>query len=331
MKLCIVSYYELRESLKCAADSLSLFGYDISYFPYYAYMNKPNFVEIFIEKIKKENIKYVLWWVMNIELPLFIQIKNETNVTYLYFNWDEPYNWTICDVVNKMKYIDAAFVTCQETLDTYIKNGTKNAICLYPGFSDKIHYINNNYDHNIFQKYSCDISICCTNLYDDDNLYPNQYIKRKELIDAIYNAQDKYGFTFNIYGSGPMKNLYPKSYKGFINYHDTVHVFNYSKINLCTHVLCNKGEYINERVILVGACGGLLLVDHVKDIDKVFKVNEEILILDKENYIQQIVNILNNYDDYLFIRENLYKKCINNYTYDNWATTIYNCLSQMKN
>ena len=59
-----------------------------------------------------------------------------------------------------------------------------------------------------------------------------------------------------------------------------------------------------------------------KNIDKVFEDNlKNFIILDKSNYIKQIVGILKNYDEYILIRNNCYDT-IQNKDWDNWASSL---------
>ena len=325
--ICIISYYGPKDQIKLASDSLKNTGLNTYDFPLYKYMNdandkKDNYFELLIDFIKKNNIKYLLWWYINIPLDKFYILKDITGVKYLFFNWDEPFNWNDCLLKYRSFYLDIVFVTCSDSLNKYLENGVKKAICLYPGFSSKFHYKITDIEYEEFKKYDCDISICCTNLYENEENYPNQYINRKKLIDDIYNNQNKYKYIFHIYGPSYLKKIYPESYKGFIQYNDQNKVFNYSKINLCTHVINNQGGYLNERMFLIGASYGLILVDHVKDIEKIFTPNEEVILLKKDNYIEQIQNILTNYKNYEKIKTNIGHKCHKYYTYDKWAQTI---------
>jgi hypothetical protein len=212
--ICVVSYYGPIETIGLAEKALKNDGNNIYDFPLFKYMfddfdKVHNYVDLFIEFIKVNNINYVLWWYINIRTEDFVMIKNVSGVKYLFFNWDEPYNWTICDIEGKMLYFDAVFVTCKETVNAYREKGVGYAYCLYPGYCPKVNYIIND---NV--QYLCDISICCTNLYDNDTLYPNQYIKRKMLIDDIYSKQSIYGYKFSIYGPEFLEKLYPLSYEG---------------------------------------------------------------------------------------------------------------------
>lgn len=331
MKLCIISYYGFIETFKYAKEALENNNIEVLTFPLYKYIHdindrKNNYLDLLKEYILDNNIDYVLWWFINIPTDEFIWIKHETNVKYLFFNWDEPFNWKYDDLYTKSKYFDEVFVTCKETLKDYLDNGVNNALCLYPGFSNEVNYKIINIDFEDFNNYACDISICCTNLYEDEKKYPNQYINRKKLIDDIYKNQSKYHYTFHIYGPENLKYKYPKSYKGFSSYYQLNKIFNYSKINLCTHVVSDKYGYLNERCILIGASGGLLLVDSINGIEETFEPNKEIIILDKNNYINQIVNIINNYEDYIDIKNNLHKKVKEKYNYNKWAETISNII-----
>lgn len=333
MKICLISYYGPFDTIKRAIDSLNLIeNVTVCDFPLFKYMHDindkvDNYEELLINYINENRIEYILWWFINIPTNIFMDIKNKTKTKYIFFNWDEPYNWNGCDIPNKMKYINYSFITCEETTKDYINNGTEISKCLYPGFHIEDFY-KLNIDIENYNKYSCDISFCCTNLYENEIEYPNQYINRKVLIDSIYENQSKYCYTFHIYGPEFLKQKYPNSYKGFARYNDLNKIFNYSKINLCTHVLSNKGGYLNERIILIGASGGLVLMDNIKDIETVFIPNKEIVLLDKDNYLKQIKDIIENYDLYLDIRNNIYNKCVEKYNYNIWANTIINTIKK---
>ena len=56
--------------------------------------------------------------------------------------------------------------------------------------------------------------------------------------------------------------------------------------------------------------------------EEIFNVDDEIIVINKENYKQQILDILRNYQNYVHIRNNLHKKCISNFTYESWAKYI---------
>jgi len=329
MKILLTCYYELKESLLLGANELIKLGHIVIGYPLYKYFadvncKDINYLDNFDKFIKDNSIDIILWWYFSIPTKDMEKIVlNNSKVKNFMFNWDEPYNWKDVDIENKAKFFDTVFVTSASKLRDYIKFGTKKAFLQYPGCDNSTNFIIIEEDANDIEKYSCDISMCCTNLYDNDKLYPNQYIKRKELLDNIYNNQKKYNYTFKIYGPEKFKLVYPESYNGFVKYYDTNKVYNYSKINICTHVQYNAYKYLNERTLAILGSGGLLLVDKVDGIEEILTNGKDCIILERENYLDQIIKILNNYDDYLMIRHNA-SITSELYTWENWAINIDN-------
>ena len=327
----MTTYYGLNEQLLFAANALrqyyKVIDYPLLKFSKDKFDKKSNYVDDFIEFINNNNVDVILWWYITIPTNEFIKItQGRSNLKNIFFNWDEPFNWSLNDLENKAKYLDAAFITCEETTVNYINNGTKHAEYCLPGYNEGTHFIILDDSDPEFDKYEADISFICTNLY-TDSIYSQQLIKRKEIVDNIYANMDKYNYVFKIYGPEFLKSLYPKAYNGFVHYRDTNKIFNKSKINLCTHVIGNKNKYINERVILIGGSGGLLLVDPILGIDKVFNPDDEIVLMDKDNYVEQIYDILCNYEKYIDRRMNFHKKS-KNYTWNKWGEQIHNYLKK---
>lgn len=321
--ICITSYYGIRQSLKCAEIALSNIGYTVYDFALYELTvdttrSTIECASLLIEYIIQNQIDILLLWCHNIDPDVLAQIKSSTRVLVVMYNWDDPFDWDLNHISDLCRSIDLAFVTSKQT-QRYIDSGVENVHYLIPAFCQHTHRIP--YDIPDYKKYECDISFCFTNLYTDD-IYDQQYINRKQLVDNIYNYQDVYGYKFNIYGPDKFRTVYPKSYHGEIMYEDLNKIFYYSKINLCTHVMCTVDGYVNERTVLIGGSYGLLLVDDVLGISNIFNVNTEIIIIDKNNYINQIIEILQNYAKYEPRRKNLYVKCLNNYTYGHWAKHI---------
>jgi hypothetical protein len=333
MIICITSYYGLNEQLYYAANALSNYHKVID-FPLMCHSNNKNYktlqyVDTFINFLLENDVDVILWWYISIPTNCFEKIVSspiyKKKLINIFFNWDEPFNWTMNDIQTKAKYLDGAFVTCEETLVRYTDNGCKYAEYCLPGYEPSVHNMIFDTDSNELDKYDADISFICTNLYIGD-LYNEQLIRRKDIVDTIYNNMDKYKYTFKIYGPLFLKELYPNAYNGFIKYNDTNKVFNKSKINLCTHVIGNKYKYLNERVILIAGSGGLLFVDNIKGINDVFTENE-IVLIDPINYISQIDYILRNYEQFIDRRINFHQKS-KIYTWDKWAEQINNFLTK---
>ena len=320
-RICISSYYGLRESLYLAAEELKNLGHEIFNFSLLEEKTKPDYVIKYINYIQTNKIDIVLWWHININIEdlhkIILDTKPETK--HIFYNWDDPYSWSFPETAKKVKYFDCAFTCCKNSLKNYLEYGVKEAYFVCAGFSRSVNHILE--DGNIGNKYACDISIACTNLYENKVTYPNQIINRKKLIDTLYANQTKYGYTFHIYGPDKFKNMYPDSYKGYISYEALNLLFNRSKINICTHVVGNQSCYLNERACLIAGSGGLLLVDNVKDLDQIFDREFECVVLDQNKYLEQILSILNNYDKYIERRINIYEKS-NCYSWKKWAELI---------
>lgn len=322
----IALYYDFIEPIKTAKKSLEKLGANVIGYPMYKFKATEEEMALryddFINFISINKPNYILWWNFYVPTEIIRKVKLVSTKTKNYmYNWDDPHCWNSPDYVDKITNFDMAFVSSVEKFNEYKKYGCL-PILLYPGFNKKIHYpIIDDVDEDV-ELYSCDISMCCTNLYEDTTLFNNQVINRKELVDALYKGQKKYGYKFHLYGPPNVGVNYPDSYKREINYVDTNKLFNYSKINICTHVT-NANQYINERVILVMASGGLLLVDNVKQIESVFTNGKQnFVILNKANYIKQILSILDNYDSYQVIRSNC-TSAVADMDWDNWAKIIY--------
>jgi hypothetical protein len=162
-----------------------------------------------------------------------------------------------------------------------------------------------------------------------------QYINRKELIDNLYSNRDK--FKFYIYGPKFLMDLYPECYRPYdiknnryeVPYHGLNKIFNNSKINICTHTHCQYDGYLNERVGLILGSGGLLYIDKIKGLENIYVDGVDCVYMRKENYIEQICEIITNYDDYYKIRNNGHEKN-KSHTWDKWAKYINeNYISKM--
>lgn len=330
-KILLVSYYGFKDSLKCASESLEKLGYEVDTYPLFRYAfdshdKKPNYKEHFNSYVQESSPDIILWWFFYVptEVVSFIHTNNPRCYSIL-FNWDDPYTWfdKHNQIKDKCPYFDLVVATCEETLSNYITNGAKDAIFSPPGFDPKINYpLNDN-------KYTCDVSICCTNLYEDLNSYSDQYINRKELIDLLASQKE---FSFHLYGPEFLKYRYPDNYKGFVQYNDLNDIYNKSRINISTHVCCSKNKYINERTVLILGSGGLLMVDPVKGMDSLIS-KEECVYIDKENIISQIKDILAKYErsekersENNTMKEKAQLKSLQ-YTWDSWARKLHQKIS----
>ena len=331
----LVTYHGIYEQFIYIKESLEKLGYTVHDYPYLTYNNdggENKLLEEMKKLMDKYDVSYVLWWTLNIDVDVLHNIcKYNENIKHLYFNWDEPYNWDKINASIKSKYISSAFITCKETTERYKIAGSRNSYCVYTGYSPLIHYpfwINLDSGKDLGHAsldYDFDISFICTNLYEDLNEYPDQIINRKELVETIYNNQEVMGYKFAIFGPEKFRDIFPKSYQYFIPYNKTGEMFNRSKINICTHVVGNKNGYLNERVFLIMASGGLLMVDPIPGVSDILVNGRNCVYIDQKRILTQIRMILSNYNTYHIFKKRAYDTA-RKYTWDHWAMRIQESL-----
>jgi len=259
--------------------------------------------------IKKKIINYFFSWD-----PVLYDYKK-------YENCHDIWN----PIVENKKIIYALMThvfSCFEKEIEYFKS-YQNISYAYPGFDKEISF----YEYD--EKYICDISIVCTNIYNNNNEFPCDAtnISRYEIIDTLYKYRHK--IKFHIYGTENLKNRYPDCYRGFIKYQKCNKVFSNSKINLSIHPIVNElnsenstKEYFSERVPQILGCNGLLVTN--SKLSNILIENEDYIYIDKNmDWLKKILDIIKNSDEYDNIRENGYKKGIEYYTWNNFAHKIY--------
>jgi hypothetical protein len=322
MKLLIVSYYGLKDSLASAADSLQKLGFQVETYPLFRFVfdrhdKLENYVDHFDAFIKEYNPEIVLWWFVQVPTSLIAQIRDRHRQrVHILYCWDDPYVWSdrSTDIAQKAKLFDIALITCEGSCARYIENGSKVSQFLPPGFDPKINHPSGSSP----QEYDCDISICCTNLYDNAQVYPDQWIRRKELVDMI--ASDP-SINFHIYGPSTLERIYPRQYRGYAKYEDLDRIFNRSRINLCTHVCKSGYKYVNERLFLILGSGGLLLVDPVNGLGDLIDTTDECVVMEKGKIMEQIRAILADYPAYAD-RKRKGNLRAQEYTWDKWAQRL---------
>jgi hypothetical protein len=320
MKLLIVGWYNLIYPVITAKEYFTILGYDVYFLPllYYTQQFSENKLNnALLSFIKNIDPLAMLWW--NWECPTetmkFIK-QNTQNVVHLLFNWDHPFclsNWdnNLNRQILSKNIWDICFVTGDCKLNKYIESGSSEAYYLRMFSDEETHFPE--YDKN----YECDVSIVCTNLYDDVNMFPNTILSRKDVLTNIINNN----INLHIYGPENLKKVFPKQYKGFCHFLDNHKIFYNSKINLCTHVE-NGYKYCNERVGSILSSGGLLFCDKVEGITSILTDNVDCILIDETNYINQLKEILANYQKYAHIRFNAIKTAGKKFSPNFWCKYI---------
>ena len=348
MKFLVIGCYGLADGYKAMTNGLRYIGHDISFYPLfegrdYYNQNEYNYKDDIIRAINGEKlgrkyinyinmdndkIDYIIWW-HNIDnniiyYDLLDNIK-KSGVKLIQINWDAT--------INYKKYEKKYFVlfdyifTVNPVLLNYIKNkyNLNNIYHFNQSFdTDYSYYLEDN-------KYKCDISILCTNLY-THSMWTDKKICRKKLLDIIYENED---INLHIYGPKFLEELYPRAYKGYISYNKSHLVFSNSLINLnispvgdsLTDIIDEEEcYYFSERMPQILACKGLMVSD--QDYGKLLDKKEDYIILEKE---EDIIKILEDIKDSNIniekIKENGYKKVCEKLDCIKFGQNIIKCLN----
>ncbi|CAH6421086.1 Hypothetical protein KVN_LOCUS128 [uncultured virus] len=315
-KILMISFYDPIEYLKSIKEILLDHHFFVKNYPLFKYAydkydKMDNYQEHLNNYIKSNNINIVFWIFLGVPIDVFKYIKEKNpDIYFVMINNDDPMNFNnnIQEISN---IFDLIVVPSKENLDKY----KSKQIIYYPFGYDEKSFFPNNEDN-----YICDISIICTDIY-HPKFYPNQFINKKDILEKLINFAKTKNKIFNIYGPGNIKEHYNKNYKSFLKYDDMCEVFNKSKINIFTHQDCSKNLFISDTVFKIIGCGGLLLVDKQKNINEIFTDKINCIFLDEKNYLNQIDEILTNYEKYNIIKQNgfnLSKK----YTLELWLQKI---------
>jgi hypothetical protein len=307
-KILIVSFYELKDYLLYIKELFEKYNFIIKYYPLFQYAYDMNdklddYKEHMNEFIHRENPDIILWWFIDVPVDVFKYIKqNNKNKLFIMYNSDDPLNLTK-ELFDKAKIFDIIITPCNETIELYkLYSNVKTVIFGPMGFDPSL--FNNKNNNPNKNEFDCDISILTYNLFLDKTYYPSQEVYKKDLIDSIVEISNDTGYKFNLYGTPILKEIYPLNYRGEVPYFKLNFLFNSSKINIITSPSKDTSLYINEYVMPIISSGGLLMHDETKDIEKVLICGTNCVLFNKDNYLEKIVDILSNYDEYHSIKNN---------------------------
>lgn len=270
----VVSYYGPKSPIGTAEEALEGAGWKVIDFPMFRFKNDfydkvENYMKLFYDCLTTTRPQVILFWYTGICAAEFEQLNQfcENNLQpkpkYVLYTWDDPYNWrTKASFVPEMAiFLDGALTCCPASIVSYQQSNPRCvAQTLYPGFDS---FLASNAKKTFAgqNRFVCDVSFLCTNLYLDKREFPDQKIHRAELLDAIEARED---IIFHLYGPESLRVRYPRSYRGFVHYEKQYEIARTSRISLSTHVVSNDEEidYLNERAIIILGCAGLLLTDN---------------------------------------------------------------------
>lgn len=333
MNVLLIGYYHLADGFKGAMDSLTQnTGGTVEFFPLSAYgdsygENRFIYLDKFIKRQLKSTeicigtiynprskIDLILWWNFNIEYDNLSKIKkNSKDIIHSFYSWDDPYWTELCQSNKNFELIDVAMTCCADSIEFYERNGCQNVVYAMPGFDKNIHHPT---EQN--EEYDCDVSIVCTNLYNTNN--EGKCINRyKFLRDIIKDGS----IDLRVYGPEKLSSYFPKNYAGFVSFEDSHKIFARSRINICTHIR-NGSKYINERTCQILGSRGLLYISDQKDLDQLLDTNRHCVIINEQDHVNQIKQILNNYESFEIIKQQGYEHAVNHMTWDEWSKSLLN-------
>jgi len=319
-KILILGFYELKSHMLAIRDALIKYNYDVYDYPLFRYAydkydKLENYHEHLDEYIKKVKPDVILWWFCDVPIKIFEYIKKKNpKVVYVGFNGDDPLNFN-ASLIHKFKIFDIILTTCEENLVKYALNcNAKDVLFLPHSYDEKYFYPLEDKPDEL----ACDISMICQHMFPQEH-YDKQIIYRKDLFDNISKYCKETGRTFHLYGTPMLSSLYPEHYKGELNYIDENRLFNYSKINLVTHPICVYKNSITDFDFKVLGSGGLMVSDKCLGLEQLF--GDGCVFMDKDNYMEQIDNILNNYDNYRETRKKG-QELSKNYTWEVWVDKL---------
>lgn len=346
MKILFLGYYYYQDGYYSAGEHIRK-DYDFAFFPFIKWLNKSRNISEVLDLINgthnhknlvnnypqyfdtnpKNRADIVIFWHNKpyIDTNEMNILKKNTNqkTNFILVDWDSIVlnnnRWYI-EIEKRMSginFFDTIYV-CSPSLVNCYKTNYKydNIKHFYPGFNPKLSYYIKD------SSYDCDVSIICTNLYEDLDYWSTTKISRKQLVDSIY--KDK-SIKFHFYGPEKFKELYPDSYKGFITYNDCKKVFSNSKINLNISpvgdaVNCEingvKKHYFSERCPQILGCKGLMMCE--TDLEPFLLNNKHYIMIDSiDDAIIKIKDVIRNNNKYDVIRKNGYDYAINKLLWKN--------------
>ena len=320
MKLLIVGWFHLINPIITAKEYFEILGYDVYFLPLLNYnktFSGDNLFNSLNSFIKNIDPNVMLWWNWECDTQIMHKLKEQNqHILQCLFNWDHPFCLSEWDnkqnrQITSKNIWDIVFVTGDCKLQDYIDSGSKEAYYLRMFADEEVHFPEQD------KAYECDVSIVCTSFYEDNNMFPNTLIKREQLLKNLI----KENINVKIYGPEQLKQKFPNNYGGFVHFLNNHKVFSNSKINICTHVT-NGYKYCNERVGTILSSGGLLFCDKVDGIDKILTDGKDCIFIDENNYVNQIKELLKNYDNYKNIKNNAIQTAKDKFSPKFWAGFI---------
>ena len=304
IQLLFIIYYDAKDHLLCIKEQFKKYGIEVTTYPLFKYAYDvhdkiSDYKENLNNFLKQLDPEIIFWWFIDVPIDVFKYIKEENNNKYfIMYNSDDPYNLNK-DLFDKCKFFDLIMTPSYDSVYKYnIFSFKKNVLHVPFGFDSDANFqiINSSISKEKIKKYSCDISLYCYDFFVNRKMYSNQYIYIIDLINNISSYCKTNNKSFKIFGSYIIKEYFPELYAGEIKYKYINLLYNFSKINLSVHGNQNNNLTFNQHIFSILGSSGLLFVDRIKNMDKILTDNQNCIIMNQNNYVNQIDEIFKNYD-----------------------------------
>lgn len=269
---------------------------------WHSYMNKSLVTQV---KDIKPDVLMILKG-ETIEADTLWQIRKKTETLIINVFPDNPLYMGRFDAIEPCHYF---FVKDSYVLNTLRKTGLKNVFFL-PQCTDPDVHKPMELDDNDKAQYSCSLSLI-------GSMYPY----RLKLIEQLVE------FKPSIWGRGWSKvsnQEILKLYKGKdIRGTQKAKAICGSLISLNPHHPLNDIYGVNRRTYDIAGCKGFQLADYRNDMEKVFKINHEIICFETLDELKKKIEYyLKHSDERNEIAEAAHKRVINEHTYEHRAREI---------
>lgn len=296
-------------------------GYEVEFFDTYEYMKRIGklreklilrfFLDPIIKNINDDLYKKIeeckpkfLWF----DKPLFfsrsglLKIKEKNNSLILFqYNLDNPYGprndvgWKLFNKI--LDLFDCHFVPRKKSIEDFINKGAKKVLFLPLAYEPTIHYFD---DKKFNKKKSINVSFI-------GSPYDNRAEILKQLSENNINVEIRGDKRWEK-KLGKHLHLYKKAEAQNNLYRETIWK---SKINL-SFITHSNEEEVAHRSFEIPACGGFVLSQRSKQLEKCFVENKEIVFFDNlDECIKKINYYLINEKEREEIAKNGYLRAIN--------------------
>ena len=329
-KIVLVIFYNIIEYIEIIKEKLENKGYIVESYPLYKYGYDINdksskYIDDFINFINVNNISNILWIFLD-NVECIKKIKSSCpNIINIFHNFDDPINFNK-DLIEKLNYLDIVTIPFDHNDDIYKLYSPNIKIYINPPPYDERIFFEISENELLDESLKFDVAIIIDKKIDKNN---PEFEYMNNILQDIKGCSIKNNFTFGFFGDDIYEKIYPDIYDGNINQFDIINLYNNTKIVICIHLKENGKFIFNNHVLYSLACNTITLVDEYPYSD-MFKDNKLYYTFDINNAGQQIINILNDYDN-IKNNKDIDKNYIKNiFSWDSWVSRLDNFICENK-